>query len=313
MNNMPWCVKIETTEGCNRSCHFCPIPTIYGKKYKFLTPEIALKIADQLNEWEPKRYWRFELAMFGEPTMNKQLPAILSNLKTLNKCQITVLTNGDILKSHILNEDEKFLTNLYIAGANVIGVDCYDDEALEFFHGYTPPKGVSKYRYFEDKYPFYARKSDGYKINDMVIIDDIIRKQDVHTVRKLHNFGGNVDNSIYGVEPLKEPIKAGCEKPFRDLVITHTGDVIICCLDAAKTTVVGNIYKETLKDIWFGDMFMDIRLSLSKADRSLVPCDKCSYFGGHKRFLAVSDFKENLNILENKKLLKNDRGILPTM
>lgn len=289
MNTMPWTVKIETTQGCNRSCVFCPVPIIYGKKYNFLTPEVASKIVDSLLTWDNKREWRFELAMLGEPTMNKQMPEILQQLRRIKRAQITMFTNGDILKNNL-----PLLDKLYAAGLNVLGVDCYDAVNLKFYTELIPPAGITKHNYFDDAYALYAKKKNGWLLTDMVIINDLATSQDFYTVRKMHNYGGNVDNSVFNVPNPTEPIKAGCEKPFRDLVISHIGDVLVCCLDANKDLKIGNVHTTPLKDIWYGDKYMDIRRSLAAGERIGRPCDTCSYFGGHKRFLAVNDFKQLL-------------------
>lgn len=289
MSTTPWTVKIESTEGCNRSCMFCPVPKIYGKVYKFLTVEVAARIVDQLLEWESEREWRFELAMFGEPTMNKQMANILQQLRRIRRAQITMFTNGDIIKSNF-----HLMETLFNSGLNVLGVDCYDAVNLGFFSTCQLPDGITRWNYFDNGYKLYAKKKNGYRLKDVVIINDLATMQNIRTVRKMHNFGGNVDNSIFGIPDLKEPIKAGCEKPFRDLVISHAGDVLICCLDANKDLKVGNIYTSTLKEIWYGEKYMDIRRSLANSERIGRPCDTCSYFGGHKRFLAVNDFKQLL-------------------
>lgn len=282
-STMPWTVKIETTQGCNRSCVFCPVPTIYGKKYNFLTVEIAETIATQLLEWDNKREWRFELAMLGEPTMNKDLPEIIKQIRRIEKAQITVFSNGDIIKAK-----PQLALQLFDAGVNVLAVDCYDKENLDFYDSvrYRP-----KYNFHKDKYPLYAKKSRGWELRDLVIINDLATTQDLGSVREMHNYGGNVNNEQFGISSPSQPLKKGCEKPFRDLVISHVGDVLVCCLDANKDLKIGNMHDTSLKDIWYGKKYMDVRRSLAKGERIGRPCDTCSWFGGYKQYLAVNDFK----------------------
>lgn len=291
-STMPWTVKIETTEGCNRSCSFCPVPKIYGKHYNFLTAEVAAEIVKQLIEWDADRKWRFELAMLGEPTMNKDLPAILKVIRTIPKAQITLFTNGDILK-----RDLSKAIQLFDSGLNILAVDCYDKENLEFYSGSSLKLDgkTRRYNYFQDNYPLYSSKPGGWKLRDLVIIDDIASTQDIAKLRKMHNYGGNVDNSVFGVKELTEPLKKGCEKPFRDLVISHRGDVLVCCLDANKDLKIGNIFQTPLKDIWYGKGFMSIRKSLANGERIGKPCEGCNWFGGFKQYIAYNDFKNLMN------------------
>lgn len=283
MSTLPWTIKIETTEGCNRSCEFCPVPLIYGKHYNFLTGAMADVIVDQLIDWEPKRKWRFELAMLGEPTMNKDLPLIARIIRKIEKAQLTVFSNGDIIKRR-----PELVNILFDAGVNILAIDCYDKENLEFFETF-PYRW--KYNFHKDHYPLYATKPGGYDLRDLVIINDLATTQDVKSVRKMHNYGGNVNNDKFGITSPKEPIKAGCEKPFRDLVISHQGDVLVCCLDANKDLKIGNILEQPVKDIWYGEKYMSIRKSLAKGERIGKPCAGCSFFGGFKRFIAFKDFR----------------------
>lgn len=282
----PWTVKIETTQGCNRSCVFCPVPIIYGKEYNFLSIATASKIVDQLLDWDEKREWRFELAMLGEPTMNKDLPGIIKQIRRIAKAQITVFSNGDIIK-----RKPELAIELFLNGVNVLAVDCYDKENLDFYNSvrYHP-----KYNFHTDKYPLYAKKPRGWELHDLVIINDLATTQDLGSVREMHNYGGNVNNAQFGITSPAEPLKKGCEKPFRDLVISHVGDVLICCLDANKDMKVANIDNQSLKDIWYGEKYMDIRRSLARGERIGRPCDTCSWFGGYKQYLAVNDFKDLL-------------------
>lgn len=282
---LPWTVKIETTEGCNRSCVFCPVPKIYGKNYSYLQPSTAAEIVDQILAWNPERKWRFEFAMLGEPTMNKSLPNIIAEIRRIPKAQITVFSNGDIIKGK-----PQLAMDLFKAGVNVLAIDCYDKENLDFYENIVKYK--PKYNFHKDGYKLYATKNRGWELKDLVIINDLATTQDLKSVRSMHNYGGNVDNSLFGIYSTE--VKAGCEKPFRDLVISHKGDVLICCLDANKDVKVGNIYEEPIKDIWYGKKFMDIRRDLVAGNRIGRPCDTCSFFGGFKRFIAFEDFKSLL-------------------
>lgn len=288
---MPWCVKLETVEGCNRECNFCPVPLIYGKRYNFMEVSTAEKIAKQLYEWSPNRNWRFEFAMLGEPLLNKNIFGIVKVVRdNLPKAQITVITNGDVIMSKYKNED--IINKLFDNGVNVIGVDCYDKKSLDFFNGNikTTENAYKVYDYFDDRYPLYATKKGAYKLKDVVIIDDISTTQNKRTVRKLHNFGGNVDNTAYGVS--NKTINAGCEKPFRDLVVSHKGDVLLCCLDANKDAIIGNVSNLTLKDLWYSVGYNNIRKQLIDKQRVSKPCLNCSFFGGHKRFIAQKDWEK---------------------
>ena len=55
-----------------------------------------------------------------------------------------------------------------------------------------------------------------------------------------------------------------------------------------EKNIVGDFKKNTLLDIWFGEKFLEARRKLSKADRSMEPCNKCDVIG---TLLGESNFK----------------------
>lgn len=69
---------------------------------------------------------------------------------------------------------------------------------------------------------------------------------------------GKYSNSI-------EESKKHCSKPLDTLMIIANGDVIPCCtLENKYTKVVGNIYKQSLSEIWKGDKLSQFRKTRNK-------------------------------------------------
>ncbi len=82
---------------------------------------------------------------------------------------------------------------------------------------------------------------------------------------------------------LDKPLTVPCYSPHERLIVTVTGDVLLCCNDAKRSQVMGNIADQTLKDIWFGKEFVRIREQLKKGKRyESSPicrhCDDTEYF-----------------------------------
>ncbi len=67
-----------------------------------------------------------------------------------------------------------------------------------------------------------------------------------------------------------------CSAPFDDIVILWNGDVVLCCYDHDGFNVIGNINKDSLKNIWRGDKVKRIRdLFLHKKTGDLPLCSTC--------------------------------------
>lgn len=63
-----------------------------------------------------------------------------------------------------------------------------------------------------------------------------------------------------------------CPIPFEELEIHHTGEVYTCCPNWNQFYSIGNIYTQTLEEIWNSDKAVELRRKLLNKDYSL--CDK---------------------------------------
>jgi 2-deoxy-scyllo-inosamine dehydrogenase (SAM-dependent) len=91
----------------------------------------------------------------------------------------------------------------------------------------------------------------------------------------LTNRGGTVLKKQ--TKAVKWPLSAPCYAPSSMLIVTISGDVILCYEDAERTVQLGNIVKKSLEDIWFSKRFISIRRALSSGDRNAESvCSRCS-------------------------------------
>jgi len=68
----------------------------------------------------------------------------------------------------------------------------------------------------------------------------------------------------------------GCEGPFYQMTILFNGDVIICCQDWKRTTLVGNIRDSSLREIWNSKRMNEIRrLIVRKRYEQIESCREC--------------------------------------
>ena len=63
------------------------------------------------------------------------------------------------------------------------------------------------------------------------------------------------------------------------LFVDWDGEIIFCSNDWQKERKVGNLVKQSLKDIWLGEDLTKIRKKLIVGDRTESPCNKCTVNG----------------------------------
>ncbi len=68
-----------------------------------------------------------------------------------------------------------------------------------------------------------------------------------------------------------------CPYPWTTMYIAWTGDVVACCRDLQRQTVLGNLYAQPLLDIWNGPRAQQLRrdLRVERPDRQAA-CHGCS-------------------------------------
>lgn len=104
----------------------------------------------------------------------------------------------------------------------------------------------------------------------------------------LTNRGG----SLTHLPPATDHVRrTPCFAPSEMLIVSVTGDVLLCYEDAGRKHVMGNVMQTPLLDIWNGERFREYRRRLAAGDRSVdAMCLECS---------NVSHLRPGLSALEN--------------
>jgi radical SAM protein with 4Fe4S-binding SPASM domain len=74
----------------------------------------------------------------------------------------------------------------------------------------------------------------------------------------------------------KSPVKGFCDLPNYALYINPAGKVLSCCHDFDEENVVGDLTRQTIKQVWYGLEFNTFRRRLNRGDRSVSElCNRC--------------------------------------
>lgn len=289
----PYTIKIEFTRGCNFSCKFCPIDVLkMYSKYKMFMPYTTCRIiAQQIKSVNPDG--RIELTMRGEPTLNPDMLANLNTLReTLPNIQISMFTNGAVFF-----KNPNMIVNIIDSGVNILNIDCYNNTYDRFYaiaNEIVKNENDIELKDFRT-FSAYKRHRNGNKLRVINLVPDI--QEGEVDVRQIHNNAGNVNpeylKNLPGYVKHKLPMERRCARPFHELVVTYDGEVLICCQDWQAQNVLGNIFDNTLEELWWGKEHWKILRSLYKKDRgSMIPCNVCDYCGGYRLGLLHDPYKD---------------------
>lgn len=277
----PFTVVIEPTEGCNLGCSFCGLHGMRErgtKPWNFMTVNLAERIAKEIARvgWKSK----IVFANHGEPTLNPNLFRIISIFrKYLPNNIFHIFTNGYGIKH---SEDAKdYIDRLFAAGINNIILECYSENG-DWNVIKTFPEGKYNIVSYINKVPLYTNN----KRHRILLLPPI--QKDSKITRRLANHCGAafpLDNSFNNKR---------CAMPFRELAIRYDGNVALCCDDFRGEYPIENIKNMPIEEIWNHPRFQAARIMLYNYNRDFRPCRGCTNISVRVGFLPDVQGRESL-------------------
>ena len=235
-------VEINPSESCTRKCSFCPRSNsqLYPSTHTRISVELCKKIGRDLADIGFIN--RVGFVGFGEPLLHKQLEECIAAIRLCNPDlkYLEINTNGDLLTT-------ERIASLYRAGCNVISVSMYDHDNTAHFDVLKRDIPIQMiYRHHYDASINYGL--------------DIINRKEI------------------AFDEIKLNILKPCYIPFYKLFIDWNGDILTCENDWARTLILGNVSKQSIKDIWLGEVYNKFKAKLLNG-RLHSPCSKCNACG----------------------------------
>lgn len=268
-------IYVEITNVCNLSCSFCPKTT---RKSEFMTVESFKKIAIEVKKHSDYIY----LHIKGEPLFHKNIEEIFAICDNL-ELKICLTTNGTLIKKH-----EEFLKNA--KSLHKIHISLHSFEACEI--------SLSLDEYIENITDFISKSSaicvlrlwnDGgmddlnisicKKLKQKLLLDfDILMKLDTHIKIKekcFVEYGQKFDWPNILKESDKE--NGFCQALKSQIGILVDGTVVACCLDNNGDINLGNIYKNTLQEIYDFSVSQTILKGFQNRKLTHKLCTTCGF------------------------------------
>lgn len=233
-------VEIETASACNRTCWYCPNSKHKRPSRGRMPESLFRKILSDLAE---RSYaGRLSFHFYNEPLLDKRLCDFVALARqALPESYIKLFTNGDLLTPARFRQ-------LVSAGMSRICITDHGGagDALE--------KCMAELRPDER---------------------DMVRLQ-TSAMLSLSNRGGIVPL----VQLVNEPLDVPCALPMSRMVITLSGNIVLCCEDYFEQMVIGNVEKQSIWEIWDSPRLNRIRERLARGDRRCTTiCRHCSNVG----------------------------------
>lgn len=284
----PFTVLIEPTEGCNLGCKFCGLRGMREKGTKpwyHMSLQTAEKIAKEIEQacWKSK----IVFAQHGEPTLNPQIFEIIKIFRShLPNNKMHMYTNG--YGPNKSKNPDSYVDKLFENGIDNIIVDCYSENGdWNFVNKLKKERNLVIY---EKGVPLYTNS----KKKRILLLPPIELDENNKMTRKLANHCG-------AAAPLdKSYNNKRCAMPFRELAFRYDGNVSLCCDDFRGEYPIANINDTNIVDLWNHDKFKAARIMLYNYSRNFKPCNGCTNISVRVGFLPDSSGQDSLPEITKK-------------
>jgi len=268
-------VFFEVRTRCNGTCPFCAASVGNEKREDSSMPfSLYEKVINELAELNFSG--RIAYHINNDPLIFRPLPDFIAYARqALPGAWIQVLTNGKALTLKIAD-------NILKSGLNELSINVYNDDLSA-----PLPKIISDIS--EEVVPKYyvsslVKKGFGPDTAQSGIFRfNVFRRR---LTEELETRGGSSPNKLIKAQGPR----GFCEYPFTQLNISTKGIVSKCCSDFYFSDPMGNVYSQSLLDIWYGNKFTSVRQHLLSGNRSrLSQCRDCDFYGcfGGDRYLQT--------------------------
>ena len=240
-------IEIQTSTYCNYNCQFCPNNKIERPQGK-MSKSLYIKIIKELSDINFSGVIIPFLA--NEPFLDERIFEFVEIArKYCPNAHIRLATNASVLT------EEKF-HKIFEKGLDSLNINTYGRK-----------KVIEKI----NQWNFSEREKEKLKKGEITIQYNPCGRSG------LNNMAGNIPNWS---PRWKLPLKNFCTRPFFHMVVSFTGDVLLCCSDWRIEYPLGNVKEDSLIDIWCNERYREIRSYLWKLQREKIPlCRRCDYRG----------------------------------
>lgn len=273
-------IQVETNTACNATCIMCPYPEVSKE-----LPQGRMSVEmydDILRQCEGQRHlWRIEPFLNNEPFTDTRMCELLARTKSrLPHIMLTVTTNGSLLFPKVT--DQLVKTGLDGIWFSFNGAT---KETYEHIMGLKFDVVKRNIDYLLDVKPESLRVFTNMIETEPMKgeIEENIRYWQSRGVQSgsspLVNRAGNVKNFVElnykTVAP--KPVRL-CDLLYRKMYIGYNGDALLCCMDWRRKVVLGNVGRQSIREIWQGEPYQRYR-RLHEEGRvaELSLCNDCTY------------------------------------
>lgn len=270
-------LDIETTNVCNLECPFCPrtIQINDGTYSDIGTMNMNLykKIIDEGAE---NGLCSIKLNYLGEPLLDKYIIERIKYAKEKGIIEVMFNTNATALTEQMSHK---------ILEAGIDSVFFSVDSIIpEEFNKMRP--GADYHQVVKNIKNFIKIKDEGNYRHVQTRTSMVVMPTNAHEVEEYTSFWLPIVGIVGYGEWVVHSSSHGevedynpdfvCSQPFQRMFIMYDGVCTPCCVDDGRGYVLGNVTKNTVKEVWHGDIYKKLRDAQTSGNyKDIDICKRC--------------------------------------
>ena len=253
-------LKIQTNMACNAKCLFCPLETLKRKKGR-MDSKFVFKIIDEAMELG------YEIICYflGEPLLESRLFQFFDYIQQKGGKQ-ELFTNASLITPEVAGKLGKYQYSRFVISFHGGNKESYERVTKLNFE-----KTV-----FNIKHLLALNKIPNYLISMKACKEN---KESVEDFKKLwKGYNISVSNALDFVGKFGTG-KGGIKKcPVLNMpCVFWDGKMPLCCLDVEGEIILGDLKKQSLKEILSGPIYQKyLNLNEKRKLNEIFPCKRCN-------------------------------------
>jgi molybdenum cofactor biosynthesis enzyme MoaA len=274
-------VQIQTISGCNGRCVFCPngktrLEIPQGRRMDW---DLYRSIVDQGIEMGIRRY---SVYLMNEPMLDQELPERVACITSrIQKPQyVKVTSHGGLLTG-------KMARGLLDAGLHKLKISVQSLDAATYRRIMGLPlektlRNIDRFLEIKTKGGYKRPKLEIVMVDSAQTHDEISRIRQYWQDRQIKLYVEPVENRADQQNIRKTAISAKklkafswCRRLMEQIYILYDGRMVQCCADWEQQSVMGDLTKGRLSDIWHGRHYSTYRSRFAEGDVKGMICACC--------------------------------------
>jgi hypothetical protein len=264
----PLHVDFEASFRCNLKCPMCFRPHIDRKDYGDMAFELYQKGIDECAE---HGLYSIRLSWRGESTLHPRLVEMVAYAKLKGIKEVSFITNGTLLNESLSNE-------LIQAGLDYITISV--DGLPRHYNRLRAPStydGVTER--IRRLYELKTRTGAGYPLVKVQAIWTYVKEDPETFYRHFCPITDNISfdpENDYSLRDVPQDDAFVCQYPWQRITITWNGGIPLCISDWNASTLIGDLRRQTIREVWLGAEMNHYREQQRNRKRlSIACCRQC--------------------------------------